>query len=508
MLWLLLASTTLVSIDYPLNDVGHCTRITEASGRVRNFNYDNLNRLTRKAVTGDASGVNGTVDYSYDLVGNRLDRISSLPEVDTDVQLHDLNDRLQSDYVDDNGNTLVSTGFTTGDVYDPWDRLVRRVKSNGEIVDLMYDTAGNRVAKSVQTGSATTYTAYLVDSHSLTGYAQVLEELCPDGMGGLKVFRTYAVGHTQLTQTQLLPDGNGGEQWETHAYLLDGQNSVWGLADTLGSVTDSYAYDAYGILLSETGAGTPNLYRYTGEQWDPDLEHYYLRARYYEPDRGRFWTMDTYEGRHMDPATLHKYLYAHANPVMNTDPSGNYSLSEVQIASGISAGLNLAVNLTFNRGQKTLGRMLLEATFSGVAGGLIAPAAPYISAFAGQGLWQGLVASITLGGYSSGVSAVKMRIFEGEVDGAKLTANFIAGSLVSAATFGFSSAVSDEIDPTIITRFILPYIGGVSKAFASMVIDASRDLVDVINNSGMRKGLLFESGHIDFENNAEKHQGK
>ncbi|MDA3875350.1 MAG: RHS repeat-associated core domain-containing protein, partial [Kiritimatiellae bacterium] len=133
-------------------------------------------------------------------------------------------------------------------------------------------------------------------------------------------------------------------------------NSVWGLADTLGSVTDRYAYEAYGILLAETGQGTPNLYRYTGEQWDPDLEHYYLRARYYEPDRGRFWTMDPFEGFRRDPQSLHKYLYAHANPVMYMDPSGNFSIVETSITS-------------MTRGQlaKYIGRVSIATGFSVVA---------------------------------------------------------------------------------------------------------------------------------------------
>ena len=32
--------------------------------------------------------------------------------------------------------------------------------------------------------------------------------------------------------------------------------------------------------------------------------------------------MDTYQGSIFDPTSLHKYLYANANPVMYTDPSG------------------------------------------------------------------------------------------------------------------------------------------------------------------------------------------
>src|SRR5205807_4872 len=36
----------------------------------------------------------------------------------------------------------------------------------------------------------------------------------------------------------------------------------------------------------------------------------------------RFWTMDPTEGVSFDPASLHKYLYAAANPVNLSDPNG------------------------------------------------------------------------------------------------------------------------------------------------------------------------------------------
>ena len=43
---------------------------------------------------------------------------------------------------------------------------------------------------------------------------------------------------------------------------------------------------------------------------------------YLNPDTGRFWSMDSYDGNNNDPRTLHKYLYSADNPVMNADPSG------------------------------------------------------------------------------------------------------------------------------------------------------------------------------------------
>ena len=44
------------------------------------------------------------------------------------------------------------------------------------------------------------------------------------------------------------------------------------------------------------------------------------------PSVGRFITMDSYEGSIDDPVSLHKYLYANANPVMYSDPSGFWLL--------------------------------------------------------------------------------------------------------------------------------------------------------------------------------------
>jgi RHS repeat-associated protein len=103
---------------------------------------------------------------------------------------------------------------------------------------------------------------------------------------------------------------------------------------------DSYDYDAFGNLINSTGA-TPDVYLFAGEQYDPALGLYYNRARYLNTATGRFWTADTVEGQDQRPLTLHKYLYADANPVDGTDPSGNQdSMAELGVEESVSMTIN------------------------------------------------------------------------------------------------------------------------------------------------------------------------
>ena len=108
-------------------------------------------------------------------------------------------------------------------------------------------------------------------------------------------------------------------------YLYDALGSTRALANENGQLTDSYNYDAFGANTEHQGSSN-NKYQYAGEQKD-STGNYYLRARYYNPSIGRFTQMDSYMGQSNNPITLHKYLYANANPVMYTDPSGHFGLS-------------------------------------------------------------------------------------------------------------------------------------------------------------------------------------
>lgn len=112
-------------------------------------------------------------------------------------------------------------------------------------------------------------------------------------------------------------------------------------------MTDSYIYDAFGNLRDHLGK-SENRYLYAGEQYDSDAGLYYLRARYYDPQNGRFLTHDPYVGNPHEPVTLHSYLYGNANPVMYADPSGEMSAGiaeAVEIFSLMSVMYSVGVQI-------------------------------------------------------------------------------------------------------------------------------------------------------------------
>jgi RHS repeat-associated protein len=320
------AGSIQASYAYTRDRTGRRLSATEADGRTVNYTYDTTYRLTREAVAGGPTpAANGAVDYTYDAVGNRLSRVSTLAGVLSATSNYDANDRLTSDAYDANGNTRGADGRSFA--YDYEDRVK---SADGGAVRFVYDGDGNLAAKTA--GGVTT--RYLVDDNNPTGYAQVLEEV----VGG-QVVAQYTYGHGIVSQRRL-----AGGAWAASFYATDGTGSVRQLTDPAGNVTDTYAYDAFGRLVAQTGA-TPNPYLYRGERFDADLGLYHLRARSYDPNRGRFTTVDPFPGFTDDPVSLHRYLYANADPVNFIDPTGLSSANEYGILTRIVMATRMALKV-------------------------------------------------------------------------------------------------------------------------------------------------------------------
>lgn len=325
--------------------------------------YDNIGRLTEEQYDSYDNALDFTADYVYDLVGNRLtktvDKGNDNTIDETVTSTYDANDRLLTEAkdvagtdddrftvyeygtgnvatqqtskvvhqgLDDTGTVVESTVYE----YNLQGRMSKtEVDSDGdgnleERYEYTYDSDGIRVSQTVTTDTdndgsledeTPVVTKYLNDKQNPTGYSQVLEERDVAGI----TIKTYKVGLTIISQQGSAIYGGAV------LYLLkDGHGSTRMLVDATGQVVNSgglqvFRYDAFGNRLDSVTALTSILY--SGEQTDATGLQY-LRARYYDPNTGRFNRLDPFAGRMNDPLTLHKYLYCHGDGINGIDPTG------------------------------------------------------------------------------------------------------------------------------------------------------------------------------------------
>jgi hypothetical protein len=79
--------------------------------------------------------------------------------------------------------------------------------------------------------------------------------------------------------------------------------------------------------------------------------------------------MDSFAGDSSDPRSLHKYLYAHANPVNGLDPSGHeFNLQSLQVTALTMARLAVQVGARASRGLVKARRFFWDSrTFNAVS---------------------------------------------------------------------------------------------------------------------------------------------
>ncbi len=306
--------------------------------------YDNLSRMDWIQWANPNDPIDYTITYGYDGNGSCTSKTTWNGDPDTSGTKRE---EVAYEYNYQGRLSRLITDLDSASGTNPVD-----------VVDYAYNEAGIRVCaysftvtqNYLDTQNEQTYatgkqtTLYLIDAQNPTGYAQVITELNynksnPDPATDTPAsIRSYTIGDDMLAQTDD-PLGTPALKY----LLYDGQGSTRQLTDDLiddsNDIVDSFSYDGYGMMLGgNPTAASPaatNLL-YTGEQYDANLQQYYLRARYYNPSNGRFNRMDDYAGNNSDPQSLHKYLYVHANPVNGIDPTGNFeSIVGIMAATSI-----------------------------------------------------------------------------------------------------------------------------------------------------------------------------
>jgi len=129
---------------------------------------------------------------------------------------------------------------------------------------------------------------------------------------------------------------------KTTNYLLyhkDIQGSSTSLVKEDGSADATYQYTDFGETTINGDNKAENEVCYTGGIYDQRTGLYYLNARYYNPEDGRFVTEDTYRGENDKPDTQHLYVYCANNPINHVDPSGHYAVALYTLVKVVAGGV-------------------------------------------------------------------------------------------------------------------------------------------------------------------------
>ncbi|MCC3865688.1 Hint domain-containing protein [Terrisporobacter petrolearius] len=212
--------------------------------------------------------------------------------------------------------------------YDAANRMDKVMFTKAGIVTLnqvnTYNGNGQRVEKS-ENGQSTKY--YYQNDAVLytTGKADTSTELEePENVEKLTGVTSLNLMVASGNAIATVRDISSTEGEKYYFYNKDMRESTTNLVNVEGKSEVSYEYTDFG----ETEInGDENFYNeicYTGGIYDNKTGLYYLNARYYNPEDGRFLTEDTYRGEFTDPSSLHLYAYCTNNPIAYTDPSGHF----------------------------------------------------------------------------------------------------------------------------------------------------------------------------------------
>ncbi len=124
--------------------------------------------------------------------------------------------------------------------------------------------------------------------------------------------------------------GAAAQIYFVHTDHLTGSNVV---TNSSGAVEELMDYYPYGdIRLDEKAGSFSEQRKYAGHEYDTDTGLSYMNARYYNGKMGRFVSQDPLvvnnpERLLQDPQSLNYYAYSRNNPIVNVDPTGNFSIN-------------------------------------------------------------------------------------------------------------------------------------------------------------------------------------
>ncbi|RLB05483.1 MAG: hypothetical protein DRG83_02520 [Deltaproteobacteria bacterium] len=296
--------TAIETYQYQYNGMG-IPNVTQDSSGTTNYTYDTTGRLLTASYPVSSGLTNES--YTYDSLGNRLSS-----ETFSDWRYNAINALTHygnTDYTHDmKGNTLSKTTGTgiTSYTFDSMDRLTR-ISSTGLSASYLYDLGNRRIQKNVNGN---------IKWFMYDGYLPLAEF---DENGDLTRRYCFIPGSNTLLS---LTDGN------THYHVLnDFLNVPRQIVDESQQIVWAANYQSFGSMYvnddvdGDDNHVTLNL-RFPGQYYDQESGLHYNFYRYYDPETGRFLSMDPVQKSVFSPDNLNRYIYAYNSPMLYIDPDG------------------------------------------------------------------------------------------------------------------------------------------------------------------------------------------
>lgn len=319
-----------------------------------------------------------------------------------------------------------------------------------------------------------------------------------DQANGTTKEKLYLGGDIYSAPAVFVKTGSGN--WIIHYICRDYLGSITHVVNATGGVVQELSYDAWGRLRNPVDQALyapgsepePFLGRgYTGHEHLTVFGLVNMNARLYDPALGRFLSPDTYVQVPDFSQNFNRYSYCLNNPLMYTDPTGEWFLIDDIISAIIGGTVNLVINIvqgnvhSFGQGAALFGAGALSGVITIYVGPVVGAAA------------LGASNSILNQGFNNGWGNISWnQVGSSAIMGA--ATSYLGGALGDAISKPIGDLMSGIASPILretLTQGALNATTGFALG-TGMALGTGSDLGDALKQGGQGAAFGAASGMI------------